>query len=860
MIQLVHTENKPVLFMGQMDCYAAIEKGKAYWLILKGEKSMSGLNDFIIKDGVLEKYVGDDQESTVEIPQGVQVIGRFAFADCKHLQHVVFNEGLIRIDAHAFIRACSLQELILPQSLEIIIEEAFSDCTSLERIIFPNQLKKIEGYAFTGCTALKELVGVEHVEEIDCNAFAKCELPADENGFMIVKDILVKYIGTASEVCVPETVRIIGGWAFSDNQNMVSLVIPDSVHTLGYNAVYACSALRKVELSDNIREINGCFKRCRALKEVTFPRNLERIQGSFDDCEGLETLEFPQEVRRICDSFHWCYALKKVDLPANVKNWAGSFSGECIVNVQEPTAEEEDAFIIQSNMLIRYDGKNKFIEIPEGVTEIAEDAFRRDWGETIVFPKSLQNIQGGIWGAQKMVFQSINNELRKFIVNSNPEEISLYIEEQDVDMLLGKVEYCHDYDILKKQNLASCVLDAKCTKYVIRDNAIFDAGMETLIRYMPKSGETTYTMPDTVKIISKCAFSYCTNLTEIKMSRNLQTILDRAFDNMEKAKGTRLVFSSINDALRETLQNSMLFWEFKAILSLYIEEQDIEEQVLLEKESWNSHSVLRLPNIESVVLESACSKYVVKDDTIFDAQMERLIRHLPLSNIAKYTVPETVKKIHVQAFQKAVKLQEVFLPVGIESIGEAAFEECKKLKKVSLPNTLKELGGYVFTNTAITELLLPDGVWITNQYTPFGFMKSCKKLRIPESLSEIFNEAKGNDLLADMKALSEIIAPAELKKAIEKQLPRAILRNVKFICGNGTPKKEMVPPEKKLEHYFKVRYTNQTGLGEKTCRTKFECIDDAIDYIEQKIVVGDFEGVCSILNENGEQVWAEGYC
>lgn len=51
---------------------------------------------FMIEDGVLKKYIYEDQEETVVIPEGVRVIDIHAFVDCRKLKHVsIPNTGSV---------------------------------------------------------------------------------------------------------------------------------------------------------------------------------------------------------------------------------------------------------------------------------------------------------------------------------------------------------------------------------------------------------------------------------------------------------------------------------------------------------------------------------------------------------------------------------------------------------------------------------------------------------------------------------------------------------------------------------------------------------------------------------------------
>ena len=56
------------------------------------EQDMYHLEDFIIRDGVLLKY--DGVEEDVIIPPGVSVIGEGAFKECEFPKTVVIPEGV----------------------------------------------------------------------------------------------------------------------------------------------------------------------------------------------------------------------------------------------------------------------------------------------------------------------------------------------------------------------------------------------------------------------------------------------------------------------------------------------------------------------------------------------------------------------------------------------------------------------------------------------------------------------------------------------------------------------------------------------------------------------------------------------
>ena len=87
------------------------------------------MTDFVIENGVLEKYTGE--ESKVVIPDSVTEIGECAFRCCR-----------------------SLKEITIPDSVTEIGKYAFRNCKSLEKITIPSSVIKIGNYAFDGCEDL----------------------------------------------------------------------------------------------------------------------------------------------------------------------------------------------------------------------------------------------------------------------------------------------------------------------------------------------------------------------------------------------------------------------------------------------------------------------------------------------------------------------------------------------------------------------------------------------------------------------------------------------------------------------------------------------------------------------------------
>lgn len=89
-------------------------------------------------------------------------------------------------------------------------------------------------------------------------------------------------------------VTTIASGAFSDSNNLISVVIPDTVTSIGDGAFYNNSGLKSVTISNGVTSIgSGAFYACSSLTEITIPASVTRISGmAFLDCKSLEKVTF----------------------------------------------------------------------------------------------------------------------------------------------------------------------------------------------------------------------------------------------------------------------------------------------------------------------------------------------------------------------------------------------------------------------------------------------------------------------------------------------------------------------------------------------------------------------------------------
>ena len=214
----------------------------------------------------------------------------------------------------------------------------FAGCEELSSVSLPNSLKNIGQSAFWGCTALTEITIPENVDTICESAFRACDRMtairvAPENEYFVSLDgvllngkgaELLQYPAGKEDASyqIPDSVMIIGPYAFSGCTRLTELVIPDSVTELGYGMCEFNSALQKVTIGSGVTEIpSAAFIYCPALTEVRMPKGLTCIDTfAFSNCTSLTDVTIPNTVDSInYSAFSGCEALKNVTIPNSVK-------------------------------------------------------------------------------------------------------------------------------------------------------------------------------------------------------------------------------------------------------------------------------------------------------------------------------------------------------------------------------------------------------------------------------------------------------------------------------------------------------------------------------------------------------------
>lgn len=125
----------------------------------------------------------------------------------------------------------------------------------------------------------------------------------------------------AASVMIADSVTSIGEVAFLRCADLVDIAIPNSVVDIGGGAFAKCSSLVNITVPEKVTAIKGAtFQDCTSLSSVTLPNTITYIgSGAFSDCQNLKTVKIPNGVTDIrYHTFTGCVSLTSVIIPNSI--------------------------------------------------------------------------------------------------------------------------------------------------------------------------------------------------------------------------------------------------------------------------------------------------------------------------------------------------------------------------------------------------------------------------------------------------------------------------------------------------------------------------------------------------------------
>lgn len=723
----------------------------------------------------------DSYVSQVALPEGLKIIGAYAFFNCPRLTTVSVSSTVERIDEWAFGFNSSdlnifsrLASVTFAENaaLTTIQNNAFYNTSKLTSIALPAKVDSIAEWAF-GRSGLTAIEIPSSVMEIGKAAFAY-SANLSEVKISTDKSFLQKiggsaFVGTAlASIELPSALRQIDPHAFFELSTLTSVTFGDSLESIGAGAFANCTGLTSVTLPRTLSVIDFCaFQGCSSLASATFDdagnSRLMSVGTSAFGGTSLESFAFPTNpegeikvsprVFLSADYDEGWYEdrnavntnLKEVSVSSSILSLAGVFDrcyGITTITIADDNpnykASEEYGMITNRNgtairMLYGHPSGTAFeLTIPDGITEIGDNVFAYyDDITKVTIPASVTRIGDNAFYACK--------NLGEVVFAADSRLNYLGVGAFAYNAALPSVVIPDGITVLPESVFEGCGMLSSVTLpagLLTIGNSVFNGctsliGLEIPDRVREigdsafrSAGLQSLSLPESVKTLGHYAFEGCKALSALEVP-GVETFGDNLFSHCEK-------LTAIEMPSAKTLGRTFYMTYFK---ELYIPGtvKEIYENTFssigtgktLTKVEFGEGLTRIYPgafgaNNNSVFMDELIlpKTYVELFDNVFKG-----------AHFEKITLKGEVVKIPNGAFSGNYSLREITLPSTVIEIGENAFYNCRGLNAIVLPENLLSIGAQAFMGCdGLRAITLPKNVTVIGDRTFSG----CKTLASAE--------------------------------------------------------------------------------------------------------------------------------
>ena len=295
------------------------------------------LAEIVIPDSVTSigsgVFTGCTMLESITMPKNItSTIGNAIFDKCKNLKKVTVSEGATAIDGWAFQDCANLAEVNVPETVTSIGTGAFWNCSRIKGITIPKSVTSIAEKAFAGCTGLRDVYygGTEAEwkkiaigEENTRLKEAKLHFSEESQSAPVTadkQDGKIVYADGHEEV-LEWGMTEIAHRAYTDCNDIVSVVLPNSITSIGDSAFLGCNSLTSINIPNSVTSIGElAFSECSSLASITIPSSVTGIgKSAFLGCSSLTSINIPRSVVYIDNSaFFNCSSLTSINIPSSV--------------------------------------------------------------------------------------------------------------------------------------------------------------------------------------------------------------------------------------------------------------------------------------------------------------------------------------------------------------------------------------------------------------------------------------------------------------------------------------------------------------------------------------------------------------
>ena len=488
-----------------------------------------------------------------------------------------------------------------------------------------------------------------------------------------------------------ETLTTIGGYAFCNCRNLSSLVLPESLSTMGERAfAYAGLTTATINGDGNLVVASYAFSNCNQLATVTIGSGVKAVGERAFAYNDITTLTFEEGIETI-GSYAFAYIdITALDLPDSLR-------------------------VLGDNAFFSCDGLTEVV-IPDGLTTVNERAFEScDGIETVTIGSGLTTIGSYAFAGCPMLsavnYNAVDcQNLHRAFYSGNEEGSA------DITLTIGaNVKTIPSYFFTETTRLKTLTIPG--TVDAINDYAFYICG-----------GITTVALPEGLKTIGASAFDRCGNITSVTIPSTVTFIGGNAFKDCTKISTVTYkpavcecdgpVFytdeDSRDDGMEVVFGNGVTMIPDHLFANSYLD------------------SALAIPEgVTSIGTSAFYSCYL----------------------LTTVTIPSTVSSLEYHAFYKCNDLttinfnaancddvesnSEIFRKTGetptscsvvfgedVRHIPAYLLYGCTHVTSITIPNGVESIGEWALSRTNVTELTIPRSVTEIENYA----IKQCISL------------------------------------------------------------------------------------------------------------------------------------
>ena len=571
--------------------------------------------------------------------------------------HVTLNEGgYVANDATTRITSVTYVEAVFTGNLELRFGADASSLTSIytpvsgDLLPIANTPYYFQAISTTGVTTLTSLTFY-----YSCVPAA----PAESASFRLSEDgtyyIVTGSNNNAESVVIPSVykglpVKEIAKLAFAYDDNLTSVVVPDSVTTLGEGVFCGSPLLTSVTLGNGITAIPDMAFQQSVLTSLVIPESVTSIGFSaFSESESLTSLNLPSNLQSIGDlAFYGCLGLETLSLPTTLNHIGDMvFLGTPWLYAQQ----QENTLVIFDEFLIDGQMASGDVVIPDNITHITGGSFTFNTAITsVTIPASVDSI--GIWA-----------------FNSASSLTSVTLNEGLTTIGDEAFAMCESLNALSIPSTVTWIGGDAFSGCPWFENALLETPIMVINDILVNGRAVTdvANVPAGVRVIAPKAFSSST-LTGINLPDSLQIIGEEAF--LEAAYLTSV---TLPDSVTDLRYGA---FEYCSSLQTVVLSSQIDRIPIFAFADCSSLTSINFPVGLTAIEDSAFSGCSLLTSVSLPEGLTFIgVRAFEYcSGLTSMTLPSTLKQIEMGAFSFCTSLTSIVIPLSVTYVGDFAFD------------------------------------------------------------------------------------------------------------------------------------------------------------------------------------------